>query len=99
MASPYSFKRSSARAASRPGCGSSRGALARTLLASFGLALGMMSASACVTVRPEDKEFLAEPGMTFGSEGERGAHEEHVLSNREGSYGGNNATGGGCGCN
>ena len=88
MASPYSSERSSAGAAR-----------ARVLLAAFVLALGVMSASACVTVRPEDKEFLAEPGMTFGSEGERGAHEEHVLSNREGSYGGNNATGGGCGCN
>jgi hypothetical protein len=53
----------------------------------------------CVTVRPEEKEYLAEPGMTFGSEGERGAHEEHVMSNREGSYGGGGATGGGCGCN
>jgi len=92
-------ERSSVRAASRRQCGAARGARARILLASLALALGVMSTSACVTVRPEDKEFLAEPGMTFGSEGERGAHEEHVLANREGSYGGNNATGGGCGCN
>lgn len=71
----------------------------RSVLVAVALAAGFFSLSACVTVRPEDKEFLAEPGMTFGSEGERGAQEEHVLANREGSYGGNNATGGGCGCN
>ena len=71
----------------------------RSWLAVLALAICVFAASACVTVRPEDKEFLAEPGMTFGSEGDRGAHEEHIMANREGSYGGNNATGGGCGCN
>ena len=53
----------------------------------------------CVTVRPEDKEFLANPAMTFGSSGESGAQEEHVLGNREGSTGGQSISGGGCGCN
>ncbi|WP_236605717.1 DUF4266 domain-containing protein [Sandaracinus amylolyticus] len=56
-------------------------------------------AEGCVTVRPEEREFLADPAMTFGSEGEAGAHEAHVLSNREGSYGAAGVTGGGCGCN
>ena len=53
----------------------------------------------CVTVRPEDKEFLADPAMTFGSDGATAAHEEHVFNNREGSFGGGGVTGGGCGCN
>lgn len=53
----------------------------------------------CVTVRPEEREFLADPAMTFGGGGESTAHEEHVFSNREGSYGAGNVTGGGCGCN
>ena len=53
----------------------------------------------CVTVRPEEREFLADPAMTFGSDGTAGAQEEHVLSNREGSYGAGSVTGGGCGCN
>lgn len=53
----------------------------------------------CVTVRPEEREFLADPSMTFGSGGEALVHEEHVLSNREGSTGGGSVTGGGCGCN
>ena len=50
-------------------------------------------------VRPEAREHLADPAMTFGAEGTAGAQEEHVLSNREGSYGAGAVTGGGCGCN
>jgi len=68
----------------------------RVLLAALLLAL---AASGCVTVRPEDKEFLAEPAMTFGSGGDARAQEEHVMGNREGSFGAGSATGGGCGCN
>lgn len=60
------------------------------------LSLGLVG---CVTVRPEDKEFLADPSMTFGSDGSDRVHEEHVLSNREGSFGGGGVSGGGCGCN
>lgn len=54
---------------------------------------------ACATVRPEEREYLAEPAMTFSSGGMTDAHQEHVLNNREGSYGGGSAKGGGCGCN
>lgn len=70
----------------------------RVLLA---LVLGAVAAfaSACVTVRPEEKEFLAEPSMIYGSEGATAGHEDHVLTNREGSAGASGATGGGCGCN
>ncbi len=53
----------------------------------------------CVTVRPEEKEFLAHPAMTFGSHGASQAQEEHVLNNREGSFGAQGFSGGGCGCN
>lgn len=53
----------------------------------------------CVTVRPEDKEFLADPAMTFGADGETASHEEHVFNNREASFGGGGVSGGGCGCN
>ncbi len=62
------------------------------------LAAGL-AATGCVTVRPEEREFLADPSMTFGGEGDAQAHEEHVLSNREGSFGAGGVTGGGCGCN
>ncbi|HJL16027.1 MAG TPA: DUF4266 domain-containing protein [Sandaracinaceae bacterium LLY-WYZ-13_1] len=71
-----------------------RGALALLLLVLAGALAG-----GCVTVRPEEREYLADPAMTFGSEGTAGAQEEHVLTNREGSYGAGDVTGGGCGCN
>lgn len=58
-----------------------------------------VAASACVTVRPQDKELLADPAMTYGSGGTAQAHEEHVLSNREGAAGAGQTVGGGCGCN
>lgn len=61
-------------------------------------ALAALLAS-CSTVKPADKEFLAEPAMTFDSGGMASAHEQHVLQNREGSFGAGNAKGGGCGCN
>ena len=71
-----------------------RGVRALALAAASALLL-----SACVTVKPEEKEFLAEPSMTFGGEGEIASQEEHVFANREGSYGAAGVTGGGCGCN
>ena len=56
-------------------------------------------AAGCATVKPQDKEYLAEPSMTYTSGGMTATHEEHVLSNREGSMGGGVTRGGGCGCN
>jgi hypothetical protein len=70
----------------------------RALLVLLAVALAAV-APGCVTVRPEQREFLADPSMTFGSGGQVTADEEHVLSNREGSYGAGGVTGGGCGCN
>ena len=66
--------------------------------AACALALAAL-APGCVTVRPEEREFLADPAMTFGGGGEAVAQEEHVFSNREGSFGAGTVTGGGCGCN
>jgi hypothetical protein len=77
----------------------SRSSSKRTLIGGLLLAFALPLAGGCVTVKPEDKEFLAEPAMTFGSGGEARAQEEHVLSNREGSFGAGSASGGGCGCN
>jgi hypothetical protein len=55
--------------------------------------------AACVTVRPEEREFLADPAMTFGSGGTASDQEQHVFENREASFGGGSVGGGGCGCN
>lgn len=58
----------------------------------------LLGASGCATVKPQDKELLADPAMIYGSGGHALAQEEHVLENREGSTTGS-ASGGGCGCN
>lgn len=63
------------------------------------LALCALSLGACATVRPQDKEHLAEPSMAFSSSGASNEHEQHVLDNREGASGGGTTKGGGCGCN
>ena len=68
--------------------------LSRLVLGLCALVLG-----ACSTVKPQDKELLADPAMSYGSGGEAELQEEHVLSNREGAAGAGRATGGGCGCN
>jgi hypothetical protein len=56
-------------------------------------------AAGCVTVRPEQRAFLADPSMTFGSGGQAEADLDHVLDNREGATGAGTVNGGGCGCN
>lgn len=77
----------------------SRSSSERFLRALFGALLGaLVGASGCATVRPEQREILADPAMTFGG-GEAQAQEDHVLSNREGALGANASAGGGCGCN
>lgn len=53
----------------------------------------------CATVRPEDKEYLAEPAMTWSNAGLAARQEAHVIENREGSSGGGKTKAGGCGCN
>lgn len=64
---------------------------------SLGLAWALALAG-CRTVRPEDKEQLADPAMVYGSGGQASRQEEHVLDNREGASGGEKSAGG-CGCN
>jgi hypothetical protein len=56
-------------------------------------------AAGCVTVRPEQRAILADPVMQFQSDPREAAQRQHVLENREGSFGGTSVQGGGCGCN
>jgi hypothetical protein len=50
-------------------------------------------------VRANEKEYLADPLMTFDGDEQEAASDDHILSNREGAAGGHGAQGGGCGCN
>lgn len=63
------------------------------------LALSILSASACVRVAPYERETLARRDMELGENGDLAAGEEHAIAYREGSSGGGDAKGGGCGCN
>ena len=71
----------------------------RIALAIVALALALPLASACVTVRPEQRAILADPVMQFQGDPREAAQRQHVLENREGSFGGTSVQGGGCGCN
>lgn len=74
----------------------------RRLVAVAGLALAGFSGGCSVskwTVRPHQRELLADRIMQLDADGQERAAEEHILSNREGAVGGNGTSGGGCGCN
>ena len=52
----------------------------------------------CATVKPWQRESLAQPGMSFGANAGVAA-EQHMLESREAAIGGLGGAGGGCGCN
>ncbi len=59
----------------------------------------LSTVSGCVTVRPEQRSILADPTMQMQSGTRDETALQHVLENREGSFGGGSVEGGGCGCN
>jgi hypothetical protein len=69
-----------------------RGALLACVLAACGALAG------CATVKPYEKEHLADHLMTNPMEEMAAMHELKWLEAREGSTGGVGGTGGGCAC-
>ncbi len=68
----------------------------------IGPALLLLLASgsvACVTVKPQQRAILADPTMLFDGDPQATSPIRHVYENREGSFGGEGVSGGGCGCN
>jgi hypothetical protein len=53
----------------------------------------------CARVAPYEREILARRDMELGGNSALSAGEEHAQAYREGSSGGGDAKGGGCGCN
>ena len=51
------------------------------------------------TVKPHQRELLADRIMQLDGNAQERAADQHVLSNREGAVGGSGTSGGGCGCN
>lgn len=54
---------------------------------------------ACARVPPYERETLARRDMALEPNADLTAGEEHAFAYREGSSGGGDAKGGGCGCN
>jgi len=55
--------------------------------------------SACASVKPLEKEYLADKIMQFDADKEELTWELHAFPSREGAAGGYGGPGGGCGCN
>ena len=64
------------------------------------LVLGLsVVASGCAIVRPWDRDLLAEKKMSLNPSPMIHAVDEHIYFSKEGSTGGDDLGGGGCGCN
>jgi hypothetical protein len=67
------------------------------------LALALAGVTGCAsarwTVKPHQRELLADRIMQLQGDPGETADEAHVLANREGAIGGTGTSGGGCGCN
>lgn len=56
-------------------------------------------AGGCATVHPWDRDLLAEKRMSFNPSPMLHAIDEHIYFSKEASMGGQDVSGGGCGCN
>jgi len=70
----------------------------RTWIAALCLLLAA-SSMGCATVRPWDRDLLAEKKMSFTPNPPLQAIDEHIYFSKEGSTGSQEVGGGGCGCN
>jgi hypothetical protein len=81
----------------------SRGKRLARRLVLLGVVAAALVSSGCAaskwTVRPHQRELLADKIMSLDAIGQEQAAEQHILENREGAVGGNGTAGGGCGCN
>ena len=72
-------------------------------LALLALTAGVLASNGCSvskwTVRPHQRELLADRIMKLDADPQEQAAEQHIIENREGAVGGSGTSGGGCGCN
>jgi hypothetical protein len=57
-----------------------------------------LACSACVAVKPHQRQHLAKPEMNPATDALEETFHSHIESAREGGFGGHGASGGGCGC-
>jgi len=60
---------------------------------------GLASGCAAMSVKPWDRDLLADKRMRFNSLPLEMAADHHIYFSKEGSTGGQGVVGGGCGCN
>lgn len=72
---------------------------AKTIIGFTALNLFLSLAGGCATVKPWQREMLADPIMQPGRNPIAAAQLEHIYFSREAASGGNTVGGGGCGCN
>ena len=63
------------------------------------LLMTAVALGACTQVRPWERGYLAREEMGWDADGLENALNDHIFFSKEASSGGNNAAGGGCGCN
>jgi hypothetical protein len=72
----------------------------RTVIAVSLTALAALSSGCAATaVKPWDRDLLAQPEMQFAPRKLQHAIDQHIYFSKEGSTGGMELGGGGCGCN
>lgn len=59
----------------------------------------LLTSAGCATVAPYERERLSRRDMQLERNTDLRAGEQHATDYREGSSGGEGASGGGCGCN
>jgi uncharacterized protein DUF4266 len=73
-----------------------RGLVAAALMAALA---ALTTGCAATAVKPWDRDLLAQPRMQFAPSKLRYAIDQHIYFSKEGSTGGMELAGGGCGCN
>lgn len=76
-----------------------RAPLRRLLALAALVAVPALLGAGCATVKPYERERLADPIMRFDAEAKQDARRVKALEAREGSTGGVGGAGGGCACN
>jgi hypothetical protein len=62
-------------------------------------AAASLSGCAAMSVKPWDRDLMAQPKMRFQPLPMVHAVDNHIYFSKEGSMGGDDVSGGGCGCN
>ena len=73
--------------------------LRRLALAAVLLVAALASGCAATAMKPWDRDLLAQRKMRFAPSGVEHAIDQHIYFSKEGSVGGDDVAGGGCGCN